>query len=64
MEPMHVYALMHSKNAEEDRRTRLEQYFVTRNEVRTARRERIGRLRRRFIGRGASRPKTVELAVR
>jgi transposase len=64
MEPMHIYALLHLKNAEEDRRTRLERRFVTRDEVRTARRERIHRLRRWVIGRGAPRPTTVELAVR
>lgn len=64
MEPMHVYALLHVKNAEEDRRKYLDQYFVARDAVRTQRRERIRGLRRRFIDRGASRPTAVELAVR
>jgi hypothetical protein len=64
MEPMHIYALLQLKNAEEDRRNRLEQYFVAKAHVRTVRRERVRRLRRRFIGRGAPRPNTVELAVR
>jgi hypothetical protein len=64
MEPMYIYALLHLKNAEEDRRRRLERYFVARDDRRAARRERIRRLRQRFIGLGASRPETVELAVR
>jgi hypothetical protein len=64
MEPMHIYGLLHLKSADEDRRHRLEQHFVTRDLVRAARRERILRLRRWFIDRRAPRPTTVELAFR
>jgi hypothetical protein len=63
MEPMHIYALLHLKNAEEDRRNRLEQYFVVKAHVRTVRRERVRRLRRRLTGRNTPQPNTVELAV-
>jgi hypothetical protein len=44
MEPMHIQALLHLKSAEEDRRNRLERYVVTRDAVRTARRERRSRI--------------------
>lgn len=64
MEPMHIYALLHLRNADEDRRNRLKQYFVAMDHARAVRRERVRRLRRRFIGRNAQQPKTVELAIR
>jgi hypothetical protein len=54
MELMHIYALLQPKNAEEDRRILLEQYFVAGDDARTARRNRIGRRRRRYIDRAAS----------
>ena len=63
MEPIHIYALLQLKNAEEARRHRFEHDVVAREHARTARRQRIRRLRPRFIGR-STRPATIELAVR
>lgn len=62
MEPIHVYALLHSKATGEERRAQLEQYFVARDHARSIRRERIRRLRSRFAGQSTPAP-TIELAV-